>query len=150
MRVRLRINNRVQDLEVRPGVTLLGVLRDDLHLTGARYGCGSGACGACMVMVDGVASPSCRLRPEDLSDRSILTIEGLTVNGSLHPVQRAFVDLDAMQCGYCTSGMIMSAVALLGATPRPTEEQIRSAMAPHLCRCGVYGRAIRAVNRASR
>jgi aerobic-type carbon monoxide dehydrogenase small subunit (CoxS/CutS family) len=125
------------------------VLRDDLRLTGTRYGCGHGICGACVVLVDGVATPSCRVPIEQASGHSVVTIEGLDNGGALHPVQRAFVDEDAMQCGYCTSGMILSAVALLGTTAHPSDEQIRHALNGHLCRCGVYGRIVLAVKRAS-
>jgi aerobic-type carbon monoxide dehydrogenase small subunit (CoxS/CutS family) len=150
MLIRLTVNQRDHDVEVLPGLSLLNVLRDDLDLTGTRYGCGHGVCGACVVIVDGVATPSCQLTAEEAAGASILTIEGLARNGTLHDVQRAFVEEDAMQCGYCTSGMIMSAVALLAHTPRPSDDQIRDALAPHLCRCGVYGRVLRAVNKAAR
>jgi aerobic-type carbon monoxide dehydrogenase small subunit (CoxS/CutS family) len=149
MLIRLTVNQRVYEVEVPPGLSLLNVLRDDLDLTGTRYGCGHGVCGACVVIVDGVATPSCQLTVEAASGASILTIEGLSRNGTLHAVQRAFVDEDAMQCGYCTSGMIMSAVALLAETPHPGDDRIREALAPHLCRCGVYGRVLRAVNKAA-
>jgi aerobic-type carbon monoxide dehydrogenase small subunit (CoxS/CutS family) len=149
MRVRLEVNRRMHDIEARPGATLLGVLRDDLRLTGTRYGCGHGICGACVVLVDGVATPSCQVPAEEASGRSVVTIEGLASGDTLHPVQRAFVDEDAMQCGYCTSGMIMSAVALLGATPHPSDDQIRHALNAHLCRCGVYMRVVRAVKSAA-
>jgi aerobic-type carbon monoxide dehydrogenase small subunit (CoxS/CutS family) len=149
MLIRLTVNQRDHDVEVLPGLSLLTVLRDDLDLTGTRYGCGHGVCGACVVMVDSVATPSCQLTVEEAAGASILTIEGLARNGTLHRVQRAFVEEDAMQCGYCTSGMIMSAVALLAQTPRPSDDQIRDVLTPHLCRCGVYGRVIRAVNKAA-
>jgi len=148
MHVQLTINQRVREIEVRPGLSLLHVLRDELDLTGTRYGCGHGICGACMVIVDGVATPSCRLSAEEAVGQSILTIEGLDASGTLHSVQQAFVAEDAMQCGYCTSGMIISAVALLMETVRPSEDQIRAALAPNLCRCGVYVRILRAVKRA--
>jgi aerobic-type carbon monoxide dehydrogenase small subunit (CoxS/CutS family) len=125
------------------------VLRDDLGLTGTHFGCGHGICGACFVLCDGAAIPACTLSAEAAAGRKIVTIEGLARGETLHAVQRAFVDVDAMQCGYCTPGMIISAVALLSRNPRPGEEEIREALSPNLCRCGVYGRAIEAVKRAS-
>ena len=146
---RLNINDREHDVDTPPGVTLLGALRDDLGLTGTRYGCGHGACGACVVLVDGVAQPACMLGVEDVVGKRVVTIEGLAKNGMLHAVQRAFLDEDALQCGYCTSGMVISAVALLGRVPHPADEQIREALSAHLCRCGVYGRVLRAVKRAA-
>ena len=149
MQLHLDVNGIRQDVDVAPGTTLLGVLRDDLGLTGTHFGCGRGACGACFVLVDGVATASCTLAAEDAAGRRIVTIEGLARDGGLHKVQRAFVDEDAMQCGACTPGMIISSVALLAREPTPTDEQIRAALTPHLCRCGVYRRAIRAVRRAA-
>jgi aerobic-type carbon monoxide dehydrogenase small subunit (CoxS/CutS family) len=149
MHVHLTINQRIHHIEVQPGLSLLTILRDELDLTGTRYGCGHGVCGACVVIVDGVATPSCRLSAEEAAGKTILTIEGLDANPNLHPVQRAFIEDDAMQCGYCTSGMIMSAVALLAKTPHPSDDHIREALAPHLCRCGVYARVLRAVKRAA-
>jgi aerobic-type carbon monoxide dehydrogenase small subunit (CoxS/CutS family) len=145
MPVRLRVNGRTSELDVAPETTLLEALRDDLGLTGTRYGCGHGACGACFVLVDGVPTASCQTRVEEAVDRDIVTIEGLERDGELHPVQRAFVDEDAMQCGYCTSGMIVSAAALLARNRSPSEGEIREALRPHLCRCGVYGRVVRAM-----
>ncbi len=150
MQIRLTINGRTQEVSARPGASLLGLLRDDLGLTGAKYGCGQGACGACFVLVDQRAVAACKLPVESVSGMDIVTIEGLAKNGTLHPVQQAFIDEDAMQCGACTSGMVISTVALLRHTPHPDEDQIRDALAPHLCRCGVYGRVIRAVKRAAR
>jgi len=148
--MRLTINGQTHEVDVPAGTTLLGVLRDDLGLTGTRYGCGLGVCGACYVLADAHAVASCTLSIEETVGRRITTVEGLAQDGALHPVQRAFVDEDAMQCGACTSGMLISAVALLQRTPDPTNEQIRDALAPHLCRCGVYVRAVRAVKRAVR
>lgn len=145
----LRINGRDHAVDVPAHTPLLAVLREDLALTGTRYGCGRGQCGACFVLADGRAVASCLLTVAQAEDLEITTIEGLADGERLHPVQQAFVDLDAMQCGYCTSGMIVSAVALLDADPQPTEEAVREALAPNLCRCGVYGRAVRAVLRAA-
>jgi aerobic-type carbon monoxide dehydrogenase small subunit (CoxS/CutS family) len=150
MRVSLNVNGGTYELDVPPGVTLLAALRDDLGLTGTRYGCGHGACGACVVLLDGGAVPSCTLPVEEAGGKRVVTIEGLAKAGTLHPVQRAFLEEDALQCGFCTSGMVMSAVALLLRTGVPSDDEIRQALARHLCRCGVYGRVLRAVKRASR
>jgi isoquinoline 1-oxidoreductase subunit alpha len=148
VRYALRINGRTHDVDVRADTPLLAVLRDVLDLTGTRFGCGQGACGACYVLADGRAVASCTLSVQDAAGREVTTIEGLAQNGRLHPVQQAFLDEDAMQCGYCTSGVIMSAVALLARSPRPSDDEVREALAPHLCRCGVYERMLRAVRRA--
>jgi len=145
----LRINGKDQAVDVPAHTSLLAVLREDLALTGTRYGCGRGQCGACFVLADGRAVASCLLTVAQAEDLEITTIEGLADGERLHPVQQAFVDEDAMQCGYCTSGMIVSAVALLDGDPQPTEQAVREALAPNLCRCGVYGRAVRAVLRAA-
>jgi nicotinate dehydrogenase subunit A len=150
MRTRLEINGRSQDLDAPVDTPLLSVLRDSLGLTGARFGCGQGTCGACVVLLDGAPVPACTTRIGDIGGRSIVTIEGLANDGELHPVQRAFLEEGAMQCGYCTSGMILAAAALLRRNPSPSEGEIRLALSPHLCRCGVYLRAIRAVQRAAR
>jgi nicotinate dehydrogenase subunit A len=149
MRHRLHVNDRICDVDVPPGTALLGVLRDDLGLTGTRYGCGHGACGACMVLVDDVARPACAIGVDEASGTRIVTIEGLAQAGRLHPVQQAFIDEDAMQCGYCTSGLVIAAVALLGRVPHPSDDEVREALAAHLCRCGAYGRVLRAVQRAA-
>jgi nicotinate dehydrogenase subunit A len=149
MRFRLKINGATREADVPLGTSLLSVLRDDLGLTAARYGCGQGACGACYVLSDGHAIPSCMTRVEEAAGKNITTVEGLASNGDLHPVQRAFIEEDAMQCGYCISGMVISAAALIAQTPHPSDAEIRAALAPHLCRCGVYLRAIRAVRRAA-
>lgn len=149
MHFHLNVNRVPREVDVPPGTTLLSVLRNDLRLTGSRYGCGQGVCGACAVLVDNIAVPSCTLAIEEAAGKRIVTIEGLAGDAALHPVQRAFVEEDAMQCGYCTSGMIVSAAALLLRIPRPGEQDIREALAPHLCRCGVYLRAIRAVQKAA-
>jgi len=149
MRCQLTVNGKLHELEVPQGTTLLAALRDDLGLTGTRFGCGRGVCGSCFVLVEGSAVPSCTLGAHEISGKRVVTIEGLAPGGALHAVQRAFVETDAMQCGYCTTGMIISAVALLGRIPAPTDADIREALAPHLCRCGVYGRALRAVEKAA-
>lgn len=149
MKLAISVNGERRDIDVPPNTTLLSVLRDDLNLTGTRYGCGRGQCGACYVIADSRAVASCLLTADQAARMEITTIEGLSNGGTLHPVQRAFVDEDAMQCGYCTSGMVISAAALLGRDPSPDETSIRDALAGNLCRCGVYGRAIRAVQKAA-
>ncbi len=149
MRYTLTINGARHEVDVARNATLLSVLRDDLGLTGTRYGCGRGQCGACYVTVDGRAVASCLLPIEQASGADITTVEGLATGDVLHPVQEAFVALDAMQCGYCTSGMLVSAAALLARDSSPDEATIRDALSGNLCRCGVYNRAIRAVKRAA-
>lgn len=149
MRFALSINGQTRSVDAPASRPLLSVLRDDLGLTGTRFGCGLGQCGACYVIVEGRAVASCLLPVSDAAGQEILTVEGLERDGALHPIQEAFIVEDAMQCGYCTSGMIMSAVALLERDGAPDERTIRDALAPNLCRCGVYGRAIRAVQRAA-
>ena len=149
MRFRLNVNRHDYEANVQADTPLLTVLRDDLGLTGTRFGCGQGVCGACYVLADGHPVPSCMMRVEEAAGKNIVTIEGLSLGGTLHPVQRAFIEEDAMQCGYCISGMLISAAALLAQIAQPTENEIRDALAPHLCRCGVYIRAIRAVKRAA-
>ena len=149
MRLALTVNGETHEVDAPPGATLLSVLRDDLGLTGTRFGCGSGQCGACYVIADGRAVASCLLPARQAAEREITTIEGLAHGDALHPVQEAFIAEDAMQCGYCTSGMVVSAAALLARDAAPDEAAIRDALAGNLCRCGVYGRAIRAVQRAA-
>jgi aerobic-type carbon monoxide dehydrogenase small subunit (CoxS/CutS family) len=145
----LRVNGQEREVRAPPNIPLLNVLRDDLGLTGTRYGCGRGQCGACFVLADGAPVASCLTTLSQAEGLDIVTIEGLARGDVLHPVQEAFVREDAMQCGYCTSGMIISAVALLEADPAPTAESVAESLAGNLCRCGVYGRAIRAVLRAA-
>jgi aerobic-type carbon monoxide dehydrogenase small subunit (CoxS/CutS family) len=149
MKYRLDVNGAARDVDVPRGTTLLEALRDDLDLTATRYGCGRGQCGACFVLADGRAVASCLMSVEQATAHRILTVEGLAEGDELSAVQRAFVEEDAMQCGYCTSGMVISATALLRAQPRPTPEEIRDALAPNLCRCGVQLRAVRAIERAA-
>jgi nicotinate dehydrogenase subunit A len=149
MKLELSVNGEHREVDVPPNTTLLSVLRDDLNLTGTRYGCGRGQCGACYVIADDRAVASCLLTADQAARMEITTVEGLGGDATLHPVQQAFIDEDAMQCGYCTSGMVISAAALLGRDPNPDETSIRDALAGNLCRCGVYGRAIRAVLKAA-
>jgi aerobic-type carbon monoxide dehydrogenase small subunit (CoxS/CutS family) len=149
VKLALTVNGERREVDVPPDTTLLSVLRDDLDLTGTRYGCGRGQCGACYVIADSRAVASCLLTADQAARMQITTIEGLAKGSVLHPVQQAFIDEDAMQCGYCTSGMVISAAALLARDPEPDEISIRDALAGNLCRCAVYGRAIRAVQRAA-
>jgi isoquinoline 1-oxidoreductase len=147
--LRLEINARTNEVEAPPTRTLLDVLRDDLGLTGAKYGCGTGACGACTVLVDGAPAHACVVTAGELDGASVTTVEGLTVDGRLHPVQRAFVERRAMQCGYCTPAMVMSAVALLRRTPDPSADEVSTALAGNVCRCGGYPRIVAAVREAA-
>ena len=149
MKTTLRVNGADREVDVPRRTTLLSALRDDLGLTGTRFGCGAGQCGACFVLVDGRAVASCLLSVEQAAGSEITTVEGLAEDGELTPLQRAFVERDAMQCGYCTSGMLISATALLRSDPRPSDAAIRDALASNLCRCGVYVRAIAAVKQAA-
>src|SRR5262245_26859896 len=151
MRVTLRVNGSARDVEVAPADTLLTALRDALDLTGTKYGCGEGQCGACTVLVDGQATRSCQLKAAQLQGRAITTIEGLEQNGRLHPVQEAFLKHEALQCGFCTSGMIMAAVALVAAHPRPTDDLIVSTLdrSRNMCRCGTYPRIVAAIKDAA-
>ena len=149
MKLALSVNGVRREVDVPPNATLLSVLRDDLDLTGTRYGCGRGQCGACFVIADNRAIASCLLTADQAARMEIMTIEGLSNGDGLTPVQQAFVDADAMQCGYCTSGMIISATALLARDPETDDISIRDALAGNLCRCGVYGRAISAVRKAA-
>jgi len=149
VKLALTVNGARREVDVPPNTSLLSVLRDDLGLTGTRYGCGRGQCGACYVIADKRAVASCLLTADQAARMEITTVEGLARGDELNPVQQAFVAEDALQCGYCTSGMIISASALLAHDPAPDEISIRDALAGNLCRCGVYGRAIRAVQRAA-
>jgi aerobic-type carbon monoxide dehydrogenase small subunit (CoxS/CutS family) len=129
--------------------TLLWVLRTELELTGTKYGCGEGFCGACTVLLDQEAVRSCQMTMDEVAGKSVVTIEGLSTNGRLHPLQKAFIEHDAQQCGYCTPGMIMSAAGLLAKNPQPSEEQIIQGMDDNLCRCGSYRRIVQAVQSAA-
>ena len=147
--MKLSINGKPIDVSAKPDTPLLYVLRNDLGLVGSRFGCGSGLCGACFVLVDGRPMASCDLPVSFVADKSVATVEGLGKDGELHPVQEALIDEQAAQCGYCMSGMAVSAAALLSSNKNPSEEQIREALDRHLCRCGSYNRVIRAVRRAA-
>lgn len=144
----LRVNGQVHALALPGTVPLLTVLRNDLQLNGPKYGCGLGECGACLVLVDGVAARSCTLPLAGVAGREVITLEGLGGPGRWHPVQQAFTDCQAAQCGYCLNGMVMATVALLKATPGPSEDQIRAALSHNLCRCGTHLEILAAVRRA--
>jgi aerobic-type carbon monoxide dehydrogenase small subunit (CoxS/CutS family) len=145
----LHINGTKHRIEADPTRSLLSLLRDDLDLTGSKYGCGEGRCGACTVVIDGTARRSCVTQLGDCAGKHITTIEGLEHDGKLHPLQQAFLEVGAMQCGYCTPGMIMSGVALLGNNPAPTAEDVVQSMEGNICRCGTYGRIMVAVRKAA-
>ena len=144
----LTINDRAHDVDVSPDTPLLWVLRDSLNMTGTKYGCGMGLCGACTVHLDGEAVRACQTAVSSVGAKKITTIEGLSADNS-HAVQRAWIAEQVPQCGYCQPGQIMSAAALLAKTPKPTDEQIGSAMIGNLCRCGMYQRIRRAIHRAA-
>jgi aerobic-type carbon monoxide dehydrogenase small subunit (CoxS/CutS family) len=145
----LHINGAKRPVDSDPDRTLLSVLRDDLGLTGAKYGCGEGECGACTVLIDGRMARSCSTRVGAAADKQIRTIEGLAQADKLHPVQEAFLEAGALQCGYCTPGMIMSAVALLERKPDATRAEIVQALNGNICRCGTYTRIVAAVEKAA-
>ena len=145
----LNVNGSDRTVSVDPDRSLLSVLRDELDLTGSKYGCGEGECGACMVLLDGEATPSCQTKVGEAEEKRIITIEGLASGGRLHPLQQAFLDNSAMQCGYCTPGMIVRGVGLLMKNPDPSEEEILQHMEKNICRCGTYPRIVRAVQQAA-
>ncbi len=147
--VELEINGKRVSVNYPPDTPLLYVLRDELGMTGTKYGCGEGMCGACTVLIAGTARRSCQIPVSAAVSRPVTTIEGLEKNGVLHPVQQAFLDAGAFQCAYCTSGMIMSSVSLLRANPRPTTEQIVQSLQGNICRCGTHPRIIEAVQKAA-
>ncbi len=144
----LNVNGRKLPVNVDPQTSLLSVLRNDLDLTGTKYGCGEAQCGACTVLVDGQPIRSCVTQVGKVAGKAIITIEGLEKDGQLHPLQEAFLEADAMQCGYCTSGMIMSAIALLDRKARPTRPEIAQHMDGNICRCGTYQRVVAAIEMA--
>lgn len=146
----LRVNGKTHSVDASPDRSLLSVLREELGLTGSKYGCGEGQCGACTVLIDGRATRSCITPVSAIGSENVLTIEGICTDGKLHPVQAAFLEADALQCGYCTSGMIMSAISLLRKNPDPTDEEIIRAMQGNVCRCGTYRRILHAVHAAAK
>ena len=145
----LRVNGQSHSVEAEPDASLLSILREQLGLTGTKYGCGEAQCGACTVLIGGRAKRSCRTQVSLVAGKEITTIEGLAQGEKLHPVQQAFLDEGAMQCAYCTSGMIMSAVSLLNEKPHPSDEDILQSMDGNICRCGTYPRIVAAIRRAS-
>lgn len=145
----LHVNGAVRTLDLDRHRSLLFVLRDELGLTGCKYGCGEGQCGACTVLIDGRPTRSCITTVGECDGKTVSTIEGLEQNGKLHPLQTAFLKCNAMQCGYCTPGMIMSGVALLSANADPSEGDVIHAMNGNICRCGTYGRIVQAVRQAA-
>jgi nicotinate dehydrogenase subunit A len=147
--VRLKVNQQSVDLTLSSAATLLHVLRNDLELNAPKYGCGLGECGACTVLVDGLPARACVIPALEMTDREITTLEGLGDANNPHPVQQAFIDTQAAQCGYCLNGMLMMTVALLKKNPQPTEDQIRQALSANLCRCGTHLEIIAAVHRAA-
>jgi aerobic-type carbon monoxide dehydrogenase small subunit (CoxS/CutS family) len=147
--IKLDVNGAVQTVTVDPQTSLLSALRDQLGLTGTKYGCGEAQCGACTVLIDGHPRRSCITPVGTAAGRQITTIEGLEQHGKLHSVQEAFLAEEAMQCAYCTPGMIMTAVAFLKSNPSPTEEEIGHAMEGNICRCGTYPRIVAAIQRAA-
>jgi nicotinate dehydrogenase subunit A len=147
--IQLTINGRSHTIDAEPQTSLLTVLRERFGLTGSKYGCGEGQCGACTVLVDGRAQRSCITRVSTVGQKNITTIEGIATGDHLHPVQQAFLDEGAMQCAYCTPGMIMSAVSLLNRNPHPSQNEIVDFMNGNICRCGVYSLIIRAIQKAA-
>ena len=148
--IRFTLNGAATTLEVDEERMLLWVLRTELGLTGTKFGCGEAVCGTCTVLVDGRPERSCHLPMRDVAGKKVLTIEGLASNGKLHPVQAAFVEHDALQCGFCTPGMILKAYSFLAENPQPTQDEIIAAMDGNLCRCGSHVRIVQAVQRAAK
>jgi isoquinoline 1-oxidoreductase alpha subunit len=148
--MQLNVNGKPTDVTAEPDETLLWVIRERLNLTGTKFGCGMAQCGACTVHLDGKAVRSCVTRMSQVEGKSVTTIEGLSPDGASHPLQKAWIEVQVLQCGYCQSGQIMQAASLLKETPKPTREQIVEAMNGNLCRCGTYGRIVRAIQRAAK
>lgn len=147
--IKFTLNGKPVQLKAEPSQSLLWFLRGDMQLTGTKYGCGEGACGSCAVLVDGVADRSCLLDLGAIAGKTVTTIEGLATDGKLHPVQQAFINKDALQCGYCTPGMIITAVGLLNENPNADENEIISGLDANLCRCGAHKRILSAVHSVS-
>lgn len=147
--ISFQLNGKKAEVVIEPNQILLGVLRDQFGLTGTKYGCGIGFCGSCTILVDNEAVRSCNMAISEVAGKNVVTIEGLSQGGKLHPVQQAFVDNDALQCGFCTPGMIMNATGLLLKNPDPTTQQIIEGMENNLCRCGAHIRIVDAVHAAA-
>jgi aerobic-type carbon monoxide dehydrogenase small subunit (CoxS/CutS family) len=148
-KISFNLNGKKTEILIDPGRTLLWVLRNQLGLTGTKFGCGEGFCGACTVLLNGEATRSCIISVGEAANKEIITIEGLSKNGKLHPVQKAFIDHDALQCGYCTPGMIVTATGLLMKNPSPTRQEIIEGLENNLCRCGAHSRIMEAVATAA-
>lgn len=148
--IRFELNGKAEEISLDPGLTLLWVLRNQFGLTGTKNSCGRSLCGACTVLVDGQPIRSCSRTVGDVAGKKVITIEGLAHDGKLHPLQEAFIQHDALQCGYCTPGMIMNAYGLLLKNPEPTRQEIMEGMEFNLCRCGAYGRIIDAIQSAAK
>jgi len=148
--INLKINGETYELNVKPNTLLLDLIRDEIGLTGTKRGCDTGECGACTVLIEGKAVNSCLVLAVEADGKNIITIEGLTKNGKLHPIQEAFIEEGAVQCGFCTPGMILSAKALLDRDLNPTEEEIKKAIAGNLCRCTGYTKIIKAIKAAAK
>jgi aerobic-type carbon monoxide dehydrogenase small subunit (CoxS/CutS family) len=148
--ISFHLNGKSSEIKIDPTETLLWVLRNHFGLTGTKYGCGMGFCGACTVLIDNVPERSCTVAVGDVKGKTVVTIEGLAKDGELHPLQKAFVEHDAMQCGYCTPGMIMNATGLLLQNPDPTPDQIKEGMDNNFCRCGAHVRIVAAVETAAK
>jgi aerobic-type carbon monoxide dehydrogenase small subunit (CoxS/CutS family) len=146
----ITVNGRTLTAQAPEETTLLSFLRDFLHFTGTKYGCGEGACGACTVLIDGRPTRSCLVKAGSVAGKRITTIEGLAADGRLHPVQQAFLEMEAFQCGFCTPGMIVASAALLEENKAPTGQQVRERLQGHICRCGTYPRIVEAVLLASK
>jgi aerobic-type carbon monoxide dehydrogenase small subunit (CoxS/CutS family) len=149
-KIRFKLNGKATEITTDPSQTLLSVLRNHLGLTGTKYGCGTGFCGACTVLINSEATRSCMLPVSDIAGKEVITIEGLARGGKLHPVQKAFVEHDALQCGYCTPGMIMTAAAMLMKNPALTRQEIIDGLDNNLCRCGAHTRILDAVETAAK
>ena len=147
--ISFQLNGKKTDVLIDPTQTLLWVLRNHFGLTGTKYGCGMGFCGACTILIDNEPVRSCTIPLGDVKGKNVVTIEGLAVNGELHPLQKAFVEHDALQCGYCTPGMIMNATGLLLKNPSPSMDQIKEGMENNFCRCGAHVRIVEAVHTAA-
>jgi aerobic-type carbon monoxide dehydrogenase small subunit (CoxS/CutS family) len=148
--IKFKLNGKDTEAKIDPTQTLLWVLRNHFGLTGTKFGCGTGFCGACTVLINNEPVRSCQLSAGDAAGKNVVTIEGLATNGNLHPVQKAFVEFDALQCGFCTPGMIMNATGLLLKNPSPTTQEIKDGMENNLCRCAAHLRIVEAVESASK
>ncbi len=146
----LNVNGKERSLKIDPETPLLYALRNNLELNGPKFGCGLEQCGACMVLLDGKANPSCRIPVSEVTEKKIVTIEGLAKNGKLHPVQQAFIDEQAAQCGYCLNGVLINSVSLLNENNDPSDNEIKNWLEKNICRCGTHSRFVKAVKRASK